>query len=660
MLAALNHPNICAIYGVEEASGVKFLILEFVNGDVLSSKIANGLPLGDAIAIARQIGEALEVAHERGIVHRDLKPANICVTPNGIVKVLDFGLAKTVGGEGASADLSGVPHGGAMKGGGAVIGTAAYMSPEQARGLAVDKRTDIWAFGCVLFEMLAGRAAFGGDTVSDSIAKVLEREPDWSALPDATPVEIRRLLQRCLAKDCRQRLRDIGDARFEIDERSLSASDQPIAVKRSRPGRTWLLLVVVLLAVAAAVTSIETRHSVTENPLATAQFSPLTDWDGTEALAEISPDGRFVVFLSDRAGQLDIWWTQVGTGDFKNLTEDLPPMDNPGVLRNFGFSGDGADVWFGAVGRPSMLMPQTGGTPRLFLSDNAKALAWSADGNRIAYFTLSGDHDPLAIADRTGADARPIDITPSNVSEWSGVADSRAHNHNPVWSPDNQWIYFVHGVVREWNHSSDEMDIWRIPATGGSPERLTRLDAAVTFVAPLDARTLLYIAPAQDGSGSCLWSFDIGSRTARRVISGLEQFTSVSVSRDGARIVATRANPPPSLWTVPILDSAASETDARPYRRPETSSGAAVRRSVVVLPVCARNERRPVAPDRWAIGRSAERSGRHPAAGACAVARRPPGRSRSQTREQAPVDDHVGEWHQLTHAGSIAGRAWHA
>jgi Tol biopolymer transport system component len=255
----------------------------------------------------------------------------------------------------------------------------------------------------------------------------------------------------------------------------------------------------------------------------------------------------------------------VGTGDFKNLTEDIPSLDSPGVLRTFGFSGDGSEIWFGAVDRPNMVIPQTGGTPRPFLADDAKALAWSGDGNHIVYFTLSGGPDPLSIADRTGSDAQHIEITPSDVRDWSGVADSRAHNHNPVWSPDNQWIYFVHGVVRDWNDSSDEMDIWRVPAKGGSPERLTHLEAAVTFVAPLDARTLLYIAPAQDGSGSWLWSFDIGSRTARRVVSGLEQFTSVSVSRDGTRVVATRANPTASLWTVPILDRESNEDDARAY-----------------------------------------------------------------------------------------------
>jgi serine/threonine protein kinase/Tol biopolymer transport system component len=569
MLAALNHPNICAIYGVEEASGVKFLILELINGDSLSSKIAKDskVALGNALVFSRQIAEALEVAHERGIVHRDLKPANISITPNGIVKVLDFGLAKTIDNDGSSPDLSNAPQEGAVKGRGAVLGTAAYMSPEQARGLAVDKRTDIWAFGCVLYEMLSGRAAFGSDTVSGSIAKVLEREPDWSALPGTTPVQIRRLLQRCLTKDSKQRLRDIGDAKLEIDGVIRpSSSDEPGAKKTTWSERTWLLPGVALLAIAAGVTVLETRRStVTEDPFATAQFSPLTDWDGMEALADISPDGRFVVFLSDRAGQLDLWWTQVGTGEFKNLTEDVAPLDNPGVLRTFGFSGDGAYIWFGGIGRPNMVIPQSGGTPHPFLADDAKALAWSPDVKQIAYFTLSGGSDPLSIADRTGADARRIEIRPSDAGDWAGVASGRAHNHNPVWSPDNRWIYFVHGVVREWNPSSDEMDIWRIPAQGGAPERLTHLDAAVTFVAPLDARTLLYIAPAPDGSGSWLWSLDTESRTAHRIISGLEQFTSVSVSRDGTRVVATRSNPTASLWAVPILDRVSGDDDARPY-----------------------------------------------------------------------------------------------
>ncbi len=220
MLAALNHPNICAIYGLEEADGLRFLILELVDGETLAQKLAalqilspqsSGLPIDVVLMLARQIAEALEVAHDKGIIHRDLKPANITITPDGVVKVLDFGLAKPASADGAGAD----PIGGTQAG--VILGTAAYMSPQQARGQVVDKRADIWAFGCVLYEMLTGHVAFAGETVSDTIGKILEREPDWSALPSTTPSVIRRLLRRCLAKDPRQRLRDIGDVRLEID-----------------------------------------------------------------------------------------------------------------------------------------------------------------------------------------------------------------------------------------------------------------------------------------------------------------------------------------------------------------------------------------------------------------------------------------------------------
>ena len=210
MLALLNHPNICAIYGFEEAEGIRYLILELVDGETLSSTIASvtsvhtrseGLPIERALAIARQIADALEAAHDKGIVHRDLKPANIKITPDGTVKVLDFGLAKTVAGDGSSPELTHPPPGVSdAPRSGALIGTAAYMSPEQARGLPVDRRTDIWSFGCVLYEMLTGRVAFAGDTVSDSIARILERDLDWSALPPATP-DIRSAITASLAHE---------------------------------------------------------------------------------------------------------------------------------------------------------------------------------------------------------------------------------------------------------------------------------------------------------------------------------------------------------------------------------------------------------------------------------------------------------------------------
>ena len=224
VLASLSHPNIASIYGLEDAGGIRALVLELVEGPTLSEHIAQasgvgGLAVEEALPIARQIADALEAAHEQGVIHRDLKPANVKVTPNGVVKVLDFGLAKALTDEATAGDPKVSPTLTMTATRlGVILGTAAYMSPEQARGKPVDKRADVWAFGCVLYEMLTGRRAFGGDEVSDTLAFVITKEPDWSALPADTPPSIRKLLRRCLEKDRRKRLADISDARLEIDE----------------------------------------------------------------------------------------------------------------------------------------------------------------------------------------------------------------------------------------------------------------------------------------------------------------------------------------------------------------------------------------------------------------------------------------------------------
>ena len=223
MLASLNHPNIAAIYGVGSAGGVRFLAMELVTGDDLAARLTHGpVPVVEALELTRQVAEALEAAHEKGIIHRDLKPANVKVTPDGHVKVLDFGLAKAMEGEASAASASAMSYSptitGPMTAANVILGTAAYMSPEQARGKAVDRRADIWAFGCLLFECLTGRRAFSGETVSDTLAKILERDPDLRALPGGTPPRVRDLFQRCLIKDPRLRLRDIGDARIALEE----------------------------------------------------------------------------------------------------------------------------------------------------------------------------------------------------------------------------------------------------------------------------------------------------------------------------------------------------------------------------------------------------------------------------------------------------------
>src|ERR1022692_2175976 len=221
MLAALNHPNIATIHGLEQSNGTSYLVMELVSGETLAERVKRdgAVPIEEALAIAKQIAEALEAAHEKGIIHRDLKPANVKVTPEGKVKVLDFGLAKAFEGDSTNEDMSNSPtlsRAATMQG--VILGTAAYMSPEQARGKVVDKRTDIWAFGAVLFELLTGKQTFHGDDITDILAAVVRAEPDWHALPDALPVKIRDLLRRCLQKDKSKRLRDAGDARIEIHE----------------------------------------------------------------------------------------------------------------------------------------------------------------------------------------------------------------------------------------------------------------------------------------------------------------------------------------------------------------------------------------------------------------------------------------------------------
>jgi eukaryotic-like serine/threonine-protein kinase len=218
VLASLNHPHIAAIYGFED-SGTGAIVMELVGGPTLADRITQGrISITESLSIAAQIASALDAAHEKGIVHRELKPANVKLTADGAVKVLDFGLAKALGAESPASNLSESPTVAAATHAGLILGTPAYMSPEQARGQATDKRTDIWAFGCVLYELLTARHAFAGDTVSDLVAAVLTREPDFSILPADTPPAIRRLLRRSLVKEPKRRLRDIADARLEIED----------------------------------------------------------------------------------------------------------------------------------------------------------------------------------------------------------------------------------------------------------------------------------------------------------------------------------------------------------------------------------------------------------------------------------------------------------
>ena len=344
LLASLNHPNIGTIHGFEEAEGMRALVLELVEGDTLADRVARGpLPIPETLAIARQIADALEAAHDKGVVHRDLKPANIKITPDGVIKVLDFGLAKSDP-DGASelANSPTITVGGTVAG--LILGTAAYMSPEQARGRAVDKRTDVWAFGCVLYELLTGRQAFPGETVSDTIGAILNREPDWNELPRDLPPSVMTLLRRCLEKDAKKRKRDIGDARAEIDD----ALARPSAARAAGDGSKastavvprhsvvpWLVAAAGVIAAAVAWWPRTAALDAWQNPLADATFKYLTSFPGTESDAAISPDGRFVAFLADRDGKLEVFLTQIETG----TPDPLMKGNGDGGLRAGGCGG---------------------------------------------------------------------------------------------------------------------------------------------------------------------------------------------------------------------------------------------------------------------------------------------------------------------------------
>ena len=323
VLAALNHPNIAQIYGVEESGPVRALVMELVEGDDLGQRLVRrALPLDEALPIARRIAEALAAAHRAGIVHRDLKPANIKVRPDGEVKVLDFGLAKSTAGlagpTATNSDLDAATIASpAMRHAGVILGTAAYMAPEQAKGRAVDRRADIWAFGCVVFEMLAGRRAFDGECVTEVLASVLTHEPEWNALPQHTPDSIRRLLRRCLQKDPKQRLHDIADARPEIDD----AVATPSPTIRARGPAWWALAAGGALLVALGL-ALGWLARLPEPTREIVRPQRLTGMVGLEETPALAPDGRSLAFTAGVNGQRQVFVQLLEGGAPLKLTHD--------------------------------------------------------------------------------------------------------------------------------------------------------------------------------------------------------------------------------------------------------------------------------------------------------------------------------------------------
>jgi eukaryotic-like serine/threonine-protein kinase len=356
VLAALNHSNIAAIHGLEEFGERKLLVMELVEGETLAERIARApAPIDELLPIAKQICEALEAAHDKGVTHRDLKPANIKIRPDGHVKLLDFGLAKIFE-DPAQAQVSNSPTMMSRSMPGIILGTASYMSPEQARGQQVDRLSDNWAFGCVLYEMLTGKQAFTGDTVTDILGAIVRIDPDWTALPVDTPRSVRLLIRRCLSKDKRLRLQHIGDARVEIEQplNELPEMQVPIAVA-SKNGLQWKLAIVafLLFVITSVPASFYLLRPVPDQPQIRFEI-PVPP--NTEAASfALSPDGKKLVYVAPRDGKNLLWVRAMDSIAAQALTGTegaLQPFWSPDS-RSAGFFADGKLKRIDADGGPA-------------------------------------------------------------------------------------------------------------------------------------------------------------------------------------------------------------------------------------------------------------------------------------------------------------------
>ncbi len=552
MLAALNHPHIAAIYGFEELAGVHALILELVEGPTLAERLESGLSLTDGLSIARQVVEALEAAHARGIVHRDLKPANITLTLGGIVKVLDFGLAKAFIAGGDDQNISHAPTLTATATGeGALLGTAAYMSPEQARGKSLDRRTDVWAFGCVLFEMLSGRPAFAAETLSDTLARVIEREPAWDTLPARTPARLRELLRRCLEKDVEKRLSDLADARRDIDACLASPFKVPLAIlesvrwRLSRPMVRWVSLVVVA---AVALTIYGVSRRATPVPQLTNPIQ-VTSAIGVEDHPTWSPDNATIAYEANESGNWDIWLVRIAGGAAVNWTSNSAGDD-----RYPSWSPDGRSIafWSDREGGGYYVVPALGGAAtRLIASVGTNPYAysapeWSSDGTQLAavIYTIDGSRVEPSV------EIVSIVTRQSRTMTLPGTEESRL---DLSWSPDGRFLAYVDAAQQQ--SEVTRVRVLRLADGAGFEMTDARSNVRRPRWSP-DGQYLFFTC-------NCVGPTDLWRRRvedglpvgeAERVTTGLE-VRDISFSRDGSRVAYSKGRWVSNFWRVPILEN---------------------------------------------------------------------------------------------------------
>ena len=559
-LAALNHPHIAGIYDIAEFGSSRFLVLELVEGETLAESIRRGpIPLDEALGIAAQIAEALEAAHEKGIVHRDLKPANIKITPEGRVKVLDFGLAKVKEAGSAASSFSQSPTLLSATMPGVILGTAAYMSPEQAKGRDTDRTSDVWAMGCVLYEMLVGKPAFEGETITEVLGGILKSEPDWTRLPARTPEAIRKLLRRCLKKDRQWRLQHFGDVRIEIKDAQAEPEEQvPAAPTRIR--ERFFAISALLLAVTVIVLAslsfrpvpipLETRLELT-TPATKDLYS-----------VALSPDGRNIAFVADSEGQSKLWLRSLDNGLAKPLAGTEHPYypfwspDN----RSIGFFADGklkrVDISGGAVqalvdaplGRGGawnsdgvilfsgtagaiFQIPSTGGKPTA-----VTRLEQDHSNHRFPYFLSDGRHFLFLVTRKANAsDARGMYVGALDNTETHYLAEVQAV---AGLAPSGDLLFVRDGALFAQKFDQNRYEL------SGSPLPVAEGVASdggngVSSVSASRTGSLLYRLGAGGYSAQLIW-FDRSGKEIGGLTDAGSSLTNPEVSPDGRRLAVGR------------------------------------------------------------------------------------------------------------------------
>jgi serine/threonine protein kinase len=524
VLASLNHPNIAAVYGLEQSDAGNYLVMELVEGETLAERLQAGIAgagrgrsgpiaIEEALDICRHVAEALETAHGRGIVHRDLKPANIKITPEGRVKVLDFGLAKPIA-QREGQDLSEMPTVTAPQTiPGQILGTPAYMSPEQARGKPVDKRVDIWAFGCLLYELLAGKRPFRGDTTLETLAAVMEGEPDWNALPAATPAGIRELLRRCLQKGPARRLQDIGDARIAIEEAE-QESDPAKPVSARRPLR-WFRRAIVLGGVGVAIVILALWPIPTPE---VGEMIPFATESEVQTMPRWSPKGDRIAYVAAVDSVLQVFAKSPGSSVPTQITHEKQGCLNPM------WSPDGTRIYFLTGNRPNRSLRSiavAGGSSEIVL-DRVFQADLSPDGKTIAamWFDSAGRYQ-LAFSSPPGAAPRPYSRPPFPAFPDAG---------NPAYPRFDSSGKFL-GLFGQ--------GFWRIPVNDQPPEEMLH-GSAGGIIGHYDwLRNGAGIVTDVNGAlqdNFHLWLLDWSAKTKRSITAGASRDSYPSLSPDGGTV----------------------------------------------------------------------------------------------------------------------------